>query len=312
MSKLRIATRRSPLARWQADFVADALRSLHPDLEVEILPMVTKGDQLLDSPLSRLGGKGLFVKELEHALLAGEADIAVHSMKDVPASFPPGLGLSAILCREDPRDALLGAESLAQLPERAVVGTASLRRQLQVQAQRPDAQIRLLRGNINTRLQKLADGEFDAILLASSGLKRMGFGDRISRVLEPEEMLPSIGQGALGIECRLDDSTAQALVAPLIDAPSSLRVEAERALGQCMGGSCQLPVAGYAEIHQGELWLRALLGSPDGRTILRDEIRGPASAAQSLGQTLGERMLNNGGEAILASLETSASGHYAS
>jgi hydroxymethylbilane synthase len=302
MPRLRIATRRSPLALWQANFVADTLRRLHPDLQVEVLPMVTKGDQWLDSPLSRIGGKGLFVKELEHALLANEADIAVHSMKDVPAEFPPGLGLGAILEREDPRDALIGVDSLAALPQNACVGTASQRRQLQVLAQRPDARIRLLRGNINTRLKKLADGQYDAILLAAAGLKRMGFQDRISHILEPEDMLPSIGQGALGIECRLDDEASLARVRPLIHLSTQLRVSAERAMGKCMGGSCQLPIAGYAEIQDGQIWLRGLLGTSDGQRILRDDIRGPAEQAESLGRRLGERMLANGGEEILASV----------
>lgn len=299
MSKLRIATRRSPLARWQADFVADALRSLHPALTIEVIPMVTKGDQLLDSPLARIGGKGLFVKELEHALLSGEADLAVHSMKDVPAQFPDGLGLAAILEREDPRDALIGAAALQDLPPGARVGTASLRRQLQVLEARPDAQIRLLRGNINTRLQKLADGEYDAILLAASGMKRMGFDARIDRILEPEDMLPAIGQGALGIEIRLADAFTRECVTPLIDATTRLRVEAERSFGHSLGGSCTSPVAAYAEVEAGRLRLRGLIGSPDGRHVLRDEIHGPTEDPTGLGQALAQRMLTAGGEAIL-------------
>ncbi len=303
MSVLRIATRRSPLALWQAEFVADALRRLNPRTTVELVPLVTKGDQLLDSPLSRLGGKGLFVKELERAMLEGEADLAVHSMKDVPAAFPAGLGLAAILEREDPRDALIGADALSDLPEGACVGTASLRRQLQVQAQRPDCQIRLLRGNINTRLAKLEAGEYDAILLAASGLKRMGFDHRISRILEPEDMLPAVGQGALGIECRLEDQATLAAVAPLNHADSSLRVRAERALGHCMGGSCQLPVAAYAVLEDQSLWLRGLVGSPDGRQMVRDEIRGPAADGEALGRALGQRMLAAGGQDILDALE---------
>ena len=303
MPSLRIATRRSPLALWQAEFVAARLRELHADLNVEIVPLVTKGDQLLDSPLSRVGGKGLFVKELERAMLEDEADLAVHSMKDVPADFPAGLGLVAILEREDPRDALIGADTLDALPDQAVVGTASLRRQLQVQARRPDCQIKLLRGNINTRLAKLEAGEYDAILLAASGMKRMGFDARINRVLPPEEMLPSVGQGALGIECRLDDSATITRVQPLIDEASRIRVMAERALGHCMGGSCQLPVAGYAELQGDQIWLRGLVGSADGRDVVRDEIRGPAAQGEALGRELGQRMLANGGRRILEQLD---------
>ncbi len=304
MSELRIATRRSPLALWQAEHVAERLRSLNPGTRVELVPLVTKGDQLLDSPLSRLGGKGLFVKELERAMLDGEADLAVHSMKDVPAAFPDGLGLAAILAREDPRDALIGAPSIEALPQGACVGTASLRRQLQVQAARPDCRIRLLRGNINTRLAKLEAGEYDAILLAASGLKRMGFEDRISRILEPEDMLPAVGQGALGIECRLDDTATRAAVQALNDDESNLRVRAERALGHCMGGSCQLPVAAYALREGNDLWLRGLVGSPDGQRVVRDEIRGPASAGEALGQELGQRMLAAGGQDILDALDS--------
>ncbi len=304
MSELRIATRRSPLALWQAEHVAERLRSLNPGTRVELVPLVTKGDQLLDSPLSRLGGKGLFVKELERAMLDGEADLAVHSMKDVPAAFPDGLGLAAILAREDPRDALIGAPSIEALPQGACVGTASLRRQLQVQAARPDCRIRLLRGNINTRLAKLEAGEYDAILLAASGLKRMGFEDRISRILEPEDMLPAVGQGALGIECRLDDTATLAAVQALNDDESNLRVRAERALGHCMGGSCQLPVAAYALREGNDLWLRGLVGSPDGQRVVRDEIRGPASAGEALGQELGQRMLAAGGQDILDALDS--------
>ncbi len=302
MSVLRIATRRSPLALWQAEFVARRLRELHPALAVEILPMVTRGDQLLDSPLSRVGGKGLFVKELERAMLDGKADIAVHSMKDVPAEFPPGLGLTAILEREDPCDALIGAESLEALPLGAVVGTASLRRQLQIQARRPDVQIRLLRGNINTRLAKLDQGDYDAIVLAASGMKRMGFDHRISQILPVETMLPSVGQGALGIECRLDDAPTRARIEPLIDQASWIRVSAERALSHCMGGSCQLPIAGYAVLEGDTLWLRGLVGSPDGRQVLRDEIRGSQEQAQALGRELGARLLANGAQHILDAL----------
>lgn len=303
MSTLRIATRRSPLARWQADFVADALRQLHPQLQIELCPMETKGDQWLRSSLSQLGGKGLFVKELEQALLDNQADIAVHSMKDVPAHFPDGLGLVAILERHDPRDALLGVSNLDELAQGAVVGTASQRRQLQVVAQRPDLKIKLLRGNIQTRMGKLEAGEYDAILLAASGLKRMGYDNRIDRILEPEDMLPAIGQGALGVECRLDDSRVRELIAPLADPATTLRVEAERAVGHCMGSSCQTPVAAYAVIEDDTLWLRALMGDPNSGEMLLDEGRAPLNQAVALGTQLGENLLAKGGDAILQRLQ---------
>ena len=303
MNRLRIATRRSPLARWQAEHVAERLATLHAGLDIEVLPMVTQGDQRLDTSLARIGGKGLFIKELEVALLEDRADIAVHSMKDVPAEFPGGLGLAVILAREDPRDALIGAASLAALPERAVVGTASLRRQLQVLEARPDARVRLLRGNVNSRLQKLADGHYDAILLAASGLKRLGMADRIDACLSPTEMLPAVGQGALGIECRLDDTATRALIAPLADVDTSCRVGAERAVGHALGGSCQLPVAAYAELEGREIQLTALVGQPDASRVIRDSIRGPADAAVELGRTLGERLLAAGGREILAHLD---------
>lgn len=304
MSTLRIATRRSPLARWQADFVADALRQLHPDLTIEICPMQTKGDQWQRSSLSQLGGKGLFVKELEQALIDDQADIAVHSMKDVPAQFPPGLGLVAILERHDPRDALLGVSDISALPHGACVGTASQRRQLQVVAQRPDVQIKLLRGNIQTRMGKLDDGEYDAILLAASGLKRMGYDQRIDRLLEPHDMLPAIGQGALGVECRLDDQRVRKLIAPLADPATTLRVQAERAVGHCMGSSCQTPVAAYAEIEGDTLWLRALMGDPNSGEVLRDEGRAPLAQAEALGTQLGNNLLAQGGQAILERLQS--------
>ena len=306
MSKLRIATRQSPLARWQADFVADQLRAHHPGLQVEILPMLTKGDQWLKTSLSELGGKGLFVKELEAALLADEADIAVHSMKDVPAHFPPGLGLTCILERHDPRDALLGVKSLDDLAQGACLGTASQRRQLQVCEQRPDLKIKLLRGNIQTRLKKLEDGEYDAILLAASGLKRMQLDARIDHILAAEEMLPAIGQGALGIECRLDDQASQDWIKVLAHEPSQIRVNAERAVGHCMGSSCQTPVAAYAEIEQDEIWLRALMGDPHNGETLRCEGRAPLAQAQALGKRLGESLLADGGAAILRRLQTTA------
>ncbi|MGJ8668027.1 MAG: hydroxymethylbilane synthase [Oceanococcus sp.] len=305
MPLIRIATRRSPLARWQADFVAERLRALHPQLEIDILPMQTKGDEWLQSSLSKIGGKGLFVKELELALLAGDADIAVHSMKDVPGSFPDGLGLPVIMERHDPRDALLGVKAVSDLALGACVGTASQRRQLQLVNQRPDLKIKLLRGNIQTRMQKLDDGHYDAILLAASGLKRMQYEHRIDHTLEPEEMLPAIGQGALGIECRLEDKTTRELIQGLQHDISAIRVRAERAVGQCMGSSCQTPVAAYAEIDGETIHLRALMGDPNNGETLRDEGRAPLDQAEALGQQLGENLLAAGGHAILQRLVAS-------
>lgn len=268
--------------------------------------MQTKGDQWLESSLSKVGGKGLFVKELEAALLNNEADIAVHSMKDVPADFPASLGLPVILERHDPRDALLGVKAVADLPHGACVGTASQRRQLQVIHQRPDLKIKLLRGNIQTRMRKLDEGQYDAILLAASGLKRMQYDHRIDHILEPEEMLPSIGQGALGVECRLDDQRTRDLIAPLDHPISALRVRTERAVGHCMGSSCQTPVAAYAQVDGDEVYLRALMGDPHSGEMLREEGRTSRQDAEALGQKLGYSLLQSGGQAILDRLQAQA------
>ena len=245
---LRIATRKSPLAIWQAEHVAAALRRLHVGLVVEIVGMTTKGDKILDAPLAKVGGKGLFVKELEQGMLAGKADIAVHSMKDVPVDFPPGLHLPVILEREDPRDAFVSNRfaGLGELPAKARIGTSSLRRQCQLSERRPDLVIEPLRGNVNTRLGKLDAGDFDAVILASAGLMRLGFGGRIRNRLEPNESLPAIGQGAIGIECRADDQRVNALIAPLHHQATADRVHAERAINHRLMGGCQVPVAGHA------------------------------------------------------------------
>ncbi|MEJ6655424.1 MAG: hydroxymethylbilane synthase, partial [Pseudomonas sp.] len=258
MRHLRIATRKSALALWQAEYVKARLEELHPGLTVSLVPMVSRGDKLLDSPLAKIGGKGLFVKELEAALLADEADLAVHSMKDVPMQFPDGLGLYVICEREDPRDAFVSNayESIDALPQGSVVGTSSLRRQAQLMARRPDLQIRFLRGNVNTRLAKLDAGDYDAIILAAAGLKRLGFDERIRSCLAPELSLPAGGQGAVGIECRSEDTELHALLAPLNDLDSALRVRAERALNNHLNGGCQVPIACYAERANGEIWLR--------------------------------------------------------
>lgn len=300
---IRIATRESPLAMWQTEFVAEELRRLHPGLQVELVSMTTKGDQLLDSPLAKIGGKGLFVKELELALMDGRADIAVHSMKDVPMRFPEGLALIAILEGHDPRDAFVSNnyESLATLPAGAVVGTSSLRRETQIRDRFPQLGIKMLRGNIQSRMAKLDRGDYDAIILAAAGLKRMGYDARIRAELSPEESLPSVGQGALGIEARADDKAIHALIAPLSHAATTTRVLAERAFNTRLNGGCQVPIGGYALLQDdGSLWLRGMVGRPDGTHTLRDEIIGDATEGEALGVALAERMLAAGADKILA------------
>jgi hydroxymethylbilane synthase len=301
---LRIATRKSPLAMWQAEYVAAELKKAHPGLEVELVGMSTQGDRILDAPLAKIGGKGLFVKELEQGMMDGRADLAVHSMKDVPAELPEGLHLSVIMDRHDPTDAFVSNKynSLDEMPEGAVVGTSSLRRQCQLGERRSDLVIKPLRGNINTRLAKLDDGEFDAIILASSGLKRMGFDDRITGLIAPEQSLPAIGQGALGMECRADDERVNALLAPLHHKESAICVSAERAMNHRLKGGCQVPIGGYAVLEGDQIWLRGLVGEPDGSLILRGEIRGPASEAEALGTQLADELLSRGADRILAAL----------
>ncbi|MFQ2413647.1 hydroxymethylbilane synthase [Aeromonas caviae] len=299
---LRIATRKSPLALWQANFVKDRLEALHPDLQVELVPMSTQGDKILDTPLAKVGGKGLFVKELETAMLEGRADIAVHSMKDVPVEFPDGLGLHTICEREDPRDAFVSNHfnQIDGLPQGAVVGTSSLRRQCQLRAARPDLVIRDLRGNVNTRLAKLDAGEYDAIILAAAGLKRLEMAHRIAAFIEPEQSLPANGQGAVGIECRLDDHELHALLAPLEHPETRIRVLTERAMNRALQGGCQVPIGAYALVQGEEVWLRGLVGSPDGSRVIRDEIRGPLAEGEALGHTLAQRLLAAGADVILA------------
>ena len=301
-STIRIATRKSPLALWQAHFVQSRLQQLYPQLRVELLPMSTKGDKILDSPLAKVGGKGLFVKELEQAILAGDADIAVHSMKDVPVEFPEGLGLTIICERDDPRDAFVstGFASIAELPAGSRVGTSSLRRQCQLRAQRPDLQVIDLRGNVNSRLAKLDAGEYDAILLAAAGLRRLGLHERISALLPAELSLPANGQGAVGIECRLDDNALLSLLAPLEHPQTRQRVLAERAMNRALQGGCQVPIGAYAELDGDTLWLRGLVGFPDGSRILRAELRGTASEPEALGQALAEQLLTQGAAELLA------------
>ncbi|MDH3934260.1 MAG: hydroxymethylbilane synthase [Gammaproteobacteria bacterium] len=301
-SKLHIATRKSPLALWQANYVRDALLARNPGLDVELLTMTTQGDKILDTPLAKVGGKGLFVKELELGMLEGRADLAVHSMKDVPVEFPDGLGLAAILPREDPRDALISNKfsSIDGLPRGARVGTSSLRRQCQLNARRPDLEILDLRGNVNTRLKKLDDGEYDAILLAAAGVKRMGWEERITELLEPEQFIPAIGQGAIGIEIRLDDERVRSLVGELNDQQTAIRITAERALNEALQGGCQVPIAGYSEISHGVILLRALVGRPDGSELVQGVISGKPEDAAELGQVLADDLLSRGAREILA------------
>jgi hydroxymethylbilane synthase len=297
VSKLVIATRESPLALWQANYVADRLRTLHPELEVELLGMTSRGDQLLDRPLYKVGGKGLFVKELETALLDGSADIAVHSMKDVPMVLPDGLTLGVICEREDPRDALVGVASLDALPLGARLGTSSLRRSCQIRKRRPDLDIGFLRGNVNTRLAKLDAGDFDAIVLATAGLVRLGFHSRIGGYLEPEVSLPAGGQGAVGIEYREGDERVRELIAPLDDAATSACVRAERTVVRVLDGGCDVPIASFAIWQGEELWLRALVGSNDGTVLLESEATG--RDPEALGAAVAEQLLEQGAASLL-------------
>jgi hydroxymethylbilane synthase len=302
---IRIATRKSPLALWQAEHAAAELHRIHPGLEVEILGMTTRGDKILDAPLAKVGGKGLFVKELEQGILEGRADIAVHSLKDVPVELPDGLHLPVILEREDPRDAFVSNRfaSIAELPQGARVGTSSLRRQCQLAARRPDLRIEPLRGNVNTRLGKLDGGELDAVILAAAGLIRLGFAERIRVYLEPKESLPAIGQGAIGIECRSNDERVNDLIAPLHHRPTAARVAAERALNRRLQGGCQVPIAGHALLEGDRLYLRGLVGLPDGSRILRAEAHGSVDEPVALGESVAQDLLDQGAGDILADLQ---------
>ncbi len=301
---LTIATRESQLALWQAHFVRDALLRAEPGLEIRLLGMTSRGDQLLDVPLSKVGGKGLFVKELESALLDKRADIAVHSMKDVPMEFPAGLGLGVICEREDPTDAFVSNRfnSLDALPAGSIVGTSSLRRECQLRARRPDLEVKFLRGNVNSRLRKLDAGEYDAIILASAGLLRLELAERIAQRIDVELSLPAGGQGAVGIELREGDHATRELLQVLHHAPSALRVTAERALNRRLQGSCEVPIACYAELADDDtvLWLRGRVGRPDGSVLLLAEGRAPASEAAELGVRVADDLLAQGAGAILA------------
>lgn len=303
---LRIATRRSRLALWQAEHVAARLRAAHAGLEVTLVPMTTQGDRILDRSLAAIGGKGLFIKELERAIAAGDADIAVHSMKDVPGDMPPGMVLTAMLEREDPSDAFVSVqhERFDDLPRNAKVGTSSLRRQCQLKALRPDLELVTLRGNVETRLQRLQEGAYDAIILATAGLKRLELENRITHRFDVERCVPAVGQGIIGIECREDDARALALMAALNDATAWQCCQAERAFAQRLQGSCQSPIAGFAQIERGQLILRGVIGSPDGLEMYRDTASGAPQDAMAIGVELAERLLAAGAGPLLERLRS--------
>jgi len=301
---IRIATRQSPLALWQAEHVAERLERTFPGLRTELVKMVTRGDKILDAPLAKVGGKGLFVKELEQGMLEGSADIAVHSMKDVPVDFPEGLHLAAILSREDPTDAFVSNRysSLNGLPANARIGTSSLRRQCQIKEKFPDAEVVPLRGNVNTRLARLDAGDYDALILASAGLKRLGMAKRITESLDTGISLPAIGQGAIGIECRADDQEINELLSALHDWETGLCVTAERAMNARLNGGCQVPIAGFAQRRGDQLYMRGLVGSPDGRLLYRTEASAKLAHAEALGREIAEALLALGAGKILHEL----------
>jgi len=298
---IRIATRRSKLALWQAEHVMSLLRAAHPQVPVELVPMSTQGDRVLDRALAEVGGKGLFVKELEVAMQEGRADIAVHSMKDVPSELPPGLRITAALPRANPHDAFLSLRfgRFADLPQGARVGTSSPRRQSQLRHARPDLALELLRGNVDTRLRRLEEGSLDAILLACAGLERLGLAERITEVLDAEFCVPAVGQGVIGIECRDDDTRSRGLLAALHHAESFVRLSAERAFARALGGSCHSPIAAHATLEAGSLALRGFVGAPDGSEVYRDAITGPAVDADALGLALARRMQAAGAGPLL-------------
>ena len=304
MKTLKIATRQSPLALWQAEHIRARLEALHADLTVELVTFVTQGDKILDTPLAKIGGKGLFVKELEAALMDGRADLAVHSMKDVPMALPEGLSLAVICEREDPLDAFVSNHyaSFADLPQGAKVGTSSLRRKCQILKARPDLEIIDLRGNVGTRLSKLDDGQYDAIILASAGLKRLGLAERIRHTIQPDVSLPAVGQGALGLECRSQDQAVLDLILPLMHAETNVCVRAERAFNAYLEGGCQVPIAGYATLQNGQLQIEGRVGSVDGQTILKAVQFGAPEQAEMLGEELAKALLAQGAGELLKAL----------
>ncbi|MDM1755390.1 hydroxymethylbilane synthase [Acinetobacter towneri] len=304
MKTLKIATRQSPLALWQAEHISARLEAMHADLTVELVTFVTQGDKILDTPLAKIGGKGLFVKELEAALMDGRADLAVHSMKDVPMALPEGLSLAVICEREDPFDAFVSNHyaSFADLPQGAKVGTSSLRRKCQILKARPDLEIIDLRGNVGTRLSKLDDGQYDAIILASAGLRRLGLAERIRHTIQPDVSLPAVGQGALGLECRSQDQAVLDLILPLMHAETNVCVRAERAFNAYLEGGCQVPIAGYATLQNGQLQIEGRVGSVDGRTILKAVQHGAPEQAEMLGEELAKALLAQGAGELLKAL----------
>jgi len=306
--RLVIATRQSALALWQAEHVRERLSALYPSCALELLGITSEGDRRLDLPLADIGGKGLFIKELEHAMAEGKADLAAHSLKDVPMDVPDGFAIAAIMAREDPRDAFVSNayRSLAELPPGSGVGTSSLRREAQLRERYPKLEVHPLRGNVNTRLHRLDQGNHAAIILAAAGLKRLGFADRIGSLLDPEESMPAVGQGAIALECRADRADVLAALAPLADRDTTLATAAERAFGKKLAGSCRTPLAAYAIPRDGELWLRALVASRDGRSVLRGQRAARVSTpreAEALGQALGAELIDRGAMAILAGSE---------
>ena len=304
MKTLKIATRQSPLALWQAEHIRSRLNQLYPDLTVELVKFVTQGDKILDTPLAKIGGKGLFVKELEAALLDGRADLAVHSMKDVPMHLPDGLSLAVICEREDPFDAFVSNQyqHFNELPQGAKVGTSSLRRKCQILQQRPDLEIIDLRGNVGTRLSKLDEGLYDAIILASAGLKRLGLADRIRHSLSAEISLPAVGQGALGLECRSNDSALLKLIEPLQHQETSNCVRAERAFNAYLEGGCQVPIAGYATLRNDQIQIEGRVGSVAGKVILKAQRVGAIEQAEQLGEQLAQDLLAQGAGELLKAL----------
>jgi len=299
--EIRIGTRASALALWQAEWVKSELEKKYPGMTVSLTKIKTTGDKILDVPLAQVGGKGLFVKEIEEAMLAHEIDIAVHSMKDVPTMFPDGLHLSCITKREDARDALLTRNNMKfkDLPQGATIGTSSLRRQAQLMSVRPDFKIAQLRGNVDTRLRKLKEGQFDAIILAAAGVRRLGLAENVSEYIDPSISLPAIGQGALGIECRVDDRELNDLIAFFNHQDTRTCVTGERALLRRLEGGCQVPIACYGQMMNGKLHLIGLVGSVDGKRIIKDTIEGEADKAEKLGVTLAEKLLSKGADVIL-------------
>jgi hydroxymethylbilane synthase len=306
---LRIATRRSKLALWQAQHVASLLERAHAGIGIEIVPMTTQGDRVQDRALAEVGGKGLFVKELELALAEDRADVAVHSMKDVPSSLPPGFAIAAALERANPLDAFISLRHrhFADLPAHATIGTSSPRRQSQLRAARPDLGLRLLRGNVDTRLARLADGSLDAIVLACAGLERLGLGDRITQVLDPVLSIPAVGQGVIGVETRDDDATTRALVAVLEHVETRSRLDAERAFAETLQGSCHSPIAAHAQLVAGELTLSGFVGGPDGREVYRGTASGPRADAVAIGRALAQRLWSDGAGALLERLRAGGS-----